>query len=196
MEKIFVDKVYYSEKENVNSEETKKINYVIREIQSISDYLRAIESILSNYYIIMDNPIMKSFENLFSLEEKKNRLKELITEGIFFRGQSEEFDFIIPSIYRDINYIKNENNMIKEAEISYPLEIGKAKSQIDKLALMQHYGLPTRILDITTNALVALYFAVSGSNDKDGIVYLFNRKKKRKNFKFKKYICYCKNSFI
>ncbi|WP_338981436.1 hypothetical protein [Fusobacterium nucleatum] len=71
MEKIFVDKVYYSEKENVNSEETKKINYVIREIQSISDYLRAIESILSNYYIIMDNPIMKSFENLFSLEEKK-----------------------------------------------------------------------------------------------------------------------------
>jgi len=180
MEKIFVDKVYYSEKENVNSEETKKINYVIREIQSISDYLRAIESILSNYYIIMDNPIMKSFENLFSLEEKKNRLKELITEGIFFRGQSEEFDFIIPSIYRDINYIKNENNMIKEAEISYPLEIGKAKSQIDKLALMQHYGLPTRILDITTNALVALYFAVSGSNDKDGIVYLFNRKKREK----------------
>lgn len=180
MEKIFVDKVYYSEKENVNSEETKKINYVIREIQSISDYLRAIESILSNYYIIMDNPIMKSFENLFSLEEKKNRLKELITEGIFFRGQSEEFDFIIPSIYRDINYIKNENNMIKEAEISYPLEIGKAKSQIDKLALMQHYGLPTRILDITTNALVALYFAVSGSNDKDGIVYLFNRKKEKK----------------
>ena len=34
-------------------------------------------------------------------------LEELITEGIFFRGQSEEFDFIIPSIYRDINYIKN-----------------------------------------------------------------------------------------
>ncbi|WYA48805.1 FRG domain-containing protein [Fusobacterium nucleatum] len=99
---------------------------------------------------------------------------------MFFRGQSEEFDFIIPSIYRDINYIKNENNMIKEAEISYPLEIGKAKSQIDKLALMQHYGLPTRILDITTNALVALYFAVSGSNDKDGIVYLFNRKKREK----------------
>ena len=178
MNKIYVDKVYYSEKENIDSDEYDRISYTIREIQSVSDYLRAVESILSNYYICGDFSPIKRFENLFSLRE--NKLKSIMLEGVFFRGQSEEFEFIIPSIFRDTKHIENEHELIKEAEISYPLEIQKMKYQFDKLALMQHYGLPTRILDITTNALVALYFAVSENKDKDGVVYLFNKKTNKK----------------
>ena len=171
---IYVDKVYYSEKENVSNEDREKISYTIREIQSVSDYLRAIESVLSNYYIVGDSSPIKNFENLFSLKE--NKWKEIISDGIFFRGQSKKYKFIIPSVFRNVSYIKNEEEIIKEAEISYPLEIQKAENQIDKLALMQHYGLPTRILDITTNALVGLYFAVSEINNEDGVVYLFNKR--------------------
>lgn len=171
---IYVDKVYYSEKENVSNEDREKISYTIREIQSVSDYLRAIESVLSNYYIVGDSSPIKNFENLFSLKE--NKWKEIISEGLFFRGQSKKYKFIIPSVFRNVSYIKNEEEIIKEAEISYPLEIQKAENQIDKLALMQHYGLPTRILDITTNALVGLYFAVSEINNEDGVVYLFNKR--------------------
>lgn len=174
MSKIFVDKVYYSEKENVGNEEREKISYAIREIQSVSDYLRAIESILSNYYILGNSLPINNFENLFNLKE--NKLKDIISEGLFFRGQSQKYKFIIPSVFRNVSYIKNEEEIIKEAEISYPLEIQKAENQIDKLALMQHYGLPTRILDITTNALVGLYFAVSEINNEDGVVYLFSKR--------------------
>ena len=178
MNKIYVDKVYYSEKENVDNAEYNKVSYTIRDIRSVSDYLRAVETILSNYYICGDFSPIKRFENLFYLRE--NKLKSIILEGVFFRGQSEEFEFIIPSIFRDTKHIENEHELIKEAEISYPLEIQKMKYQFDKLALMQHYGLPTRILDITTNALVALYFAVSENKDKDGVVYLFNKKTNKK----------------
>ena len=178
MNKIYVDKVYYSEKENVDNAEYNKVSYTIRDIRSVSDYLRAVETILSNYYICGDFSPIKRFENLFYLRE--NKLKSIILEGVFFRGQSEEFEFIIPSIFRDTKHIENEHELIKEAEISYPLEIQKMKYQFDKLALMQHYGLPTRIMDITTNALVALYFAVSENKDKDGVVYLFNKKTNKK----------------
>ncbi len=43
-----------------------------------------------------------------------------------------------------------------------------------KYFLAQHHGLPTRLLDWTTNSLAALYFCVSSSPEKDGAVFVMN----------------------
>lgn len=105
-----------------------------------------------------------------------------------FRGQgSTKFD-LVPSIGRDslwrkpgsnaitpiIGTLKHEADIIETACRILPNVFKRDLLPIDLLACLQHYGVPTRLLGVTSNALAALYFAC-GNPDDVGEVFIFRR---------------------
>ena len=88
----------------------------------------------------------------------------------WFRGQPRYNHNLLPSIFRqgagcDCSY--DESEMYREFLRRHPDHNSSHKNWLDWLTLMQHFRLPTRLLDWTSNLLVALYFACLGSKDKD-----------------------------
>jgi len=93
----------------------------------------------------------------------------------FFRGHSRFSHRLIPSIYRDPGWIDKEDVLFKELVLRCPNDFSGQESTFQSLVKMQHYSLPTRLLDITANPLVALYFACEheGQQRESGEVVVF-----------------------
>lgn len=98
-------------------------------------------------------------------------------ETLYFRGHSKTTYDLKPSILRSKKMKENENLIYQELLITCPDEFRGFKRHIDFLVKMQHYGLPTRLLDITRNPLVALYFACCNNTNDLGEVFIFSPNK-------------------
>ncbi len=92
---------------------------------------------------------------------------------LFYRGHCDDSYEIKPSIYRKVEYLKKEDRLFHEIQCKCTHEFQQCRSNLDKLVKMQHYSLPTRLLDVTSNPLVALYFAANECQDKKGSLLVF-----------------------
>lgn len=81
-------------------------------------------------------------------------------QTLVFRGMSQSDWLAVPSLARYEGYDETiEYKMVNEFMALRPEAFQGLRSNFEILSKMQHYGLPTRLLDFTTNPLVALYFA-------------------------------------
>jgi hypothetical protein len=96
-----------------------------------------------------------------------------------YRGQRDATWKNVAGIFRpDLKQLlENEKRAVRDLISVHPNEFATDETMFDQLVRMQHFGLPTRLLDVSLNALVALYFATDPGPDKavatDGRVTAF-----------------------
>jgi len=102
-----------------------------------------------------------------------------INQTFWFRGHSSKNWSLTPSALRyDNNYKRKQAlELVSQLKRYLPFKLSRLpdpEDELDWMQVAQHYGIPTRLLDWTQNAAVALYFACRDQQNDDGLIITIN----------------------
>ncbi|TPW27791.1 FRG domain-containing protein [Martelella alba] len=120
----------------------------------------------------MARPRIEKFDSLWEILKEIEAWGNIEGKRSIYRGHTSYQHRLRPGIFRRQNErIKNnERHVFRELITQHPRDFADDIGVFEKLVRMQHYGLPTRLLDVTYNPLVAVYFACEISSGKDAEV--------------------------
>lgn len=123
----------------------------------------------------MDNIVTTISQYLDLVSESRNKG---IEHTPYFRGHANKSWDLCPASARQFDATQEYKSYIM-AKKEHPELFRECKSRLEDFVVLQHYGLPTCLLDITSNPLVALYFAcLDDKNNSDGCVYTIRKYKR------------------
>ena len=115
----------------------------------------------------MSEYFVDSFEKLHEVFSQYRQAKQYV-----FRGHASVKWQLLPKAGRLPYNGVNDADVFRAWKRRAFEYIGKhPKSNWDWLAIAQHHGLATRLLDWTTNPMIAAYFAVCENREGDAVVY-------------------------
>lgn len=113
--------------------------------------------------------IAQVFKSTHNIKKAQSRVADLFERRKKFIEATNDYIRECQATYAD-----REDAILSAIINEYPERFASFPLWLDRLAIAQHFGMATRLLDITRNALVALYFAVADENShEDGVVYVF-----------------------
>lgn len=118
--------------------------------------------------------ISSVIEYLKEIENIKSKCSEDVI--LFFRGETSLNYETLPKIWRKNNICDCEYNTYHKIMIECP-EYFDNLDHLSTISLMRHYGGATRLLDITSNPLVALCFACQNHKNEIGKVIVYKVKR-------------------
>ena len=116
---------------------------------------------------------INSVEELLSL---LGALSRTAGGDLWFRGQSMYDWPLTPGLFRLEGQVSESTLLLRFKQSAAQLIATAPKESYDWMFLMQHYGLPTRLLDWSESPLIGLYFAIENAihHSDDGALWILN----------------------
>ena len=142
-------------------------------------YNYAFPNVGNSFIVYNDAKItIKTIEKLDDFISLVNSLDNDPNIVNYYRGHSNLGYQLLPSLFREQNWLINEKQLCSDLKCKCSSDFKEIEKYIDELAKMQHYSLPTRLLDLTKSPEIALYFTCIGKQDEIGEVISFKVDKK------------------
>ena len=129
-----------------------------------------------------DDPFIDEIVSLTDLIAKLRTLEPMmesmvpgVRTRLFYRGHDDSTWTLKPSIMRLESIGNAESEVLTDFMARNPDVFADRESLLSQTVRAREYGLPTRLLDITSNPLVAMFFAVNDErlDSKSGALHVF-----------------------